>query len=249
MSKIQGNISEVFASIQGEGLHVGTMKLFIRMSGCNLRCKNCDVKEHLTVEDSFTLRPWPGQRLIRLPNPITPEKLFQKINANFPVKDFTAISFTGGEPLYQAEFIKKMVPIFADAEVPVFIETNGTLHREFDLFKDLNVFWSVDLKLSKNWGLNGKLLKKHKLFLGKLDPKYAYIRIILDTDDDPDQIIESISNLDLKNFKMVIQPFSKAPSHVSDWDTSTILEWIKLFRPYFLEVRWIPQVHKLLRIP
>ncbi|MEM7604495.1 MAG: 7-carboxy-7-deazaguanine synthase QueE [Myxococcota bacterium] len=38
-------ISEIFVSIQGEGLLTGTPSVFVRTSGCNLRCRWCDTPE------------------------------------------------------------------------------------------------------------------------------------------------------------------------------------------------------------
>ena len=250
MPKKLGKISEVFASIQGEGLSVGSMQLFIRTYGCNLRCRNCGVQEHLEPEDSFTIRPWPGQRMIRVSNPISAKELFEKVSEAFPLKSFHSIAFTGGEPMYQTDFLMDLLPYFKKDDVPVFIETNGTLHNEFEQLKPFVTFWSVDLKLSGKWGLNTAfIMKKHKKFFENIDHKNCYIRITLDSNDDAELIVNQIKEFDLKKYSLVIQPFTKAPSHVNDWDTNTILEWISLFYPYFSEVRWIPQVHKLLRIP
>ena len=37
-------INEIFYSLQGEGYHTGTPALFIRFSGCNLKCPFCDTQ-------------------------------------------------------------------------------------------------------------------------------------------------------------------------------------------------------------
>ena len=37
-------INEIFYSLQGEGFHTGTPALFIRFSGCNLKCEFCDTQ-------------------------------------------------------------------------------------------------------------------------------------------------------------------------------------------------------------
>ena len=37
-------INEIFYSLQGEGFHTGTPAVFIRFSGCNLRCPFCDTR-------------------------------------------------------------------------------------------------------------------------------------------------------------------------------------------------------------
>lgn len=247
-SRISGNISEIFASIQGEGLHIGTMQLFIRLSGCTYDCKRCELKEFQQTQDSFSIRPWPGLRNLRMSNPVTPEKLVRQLESVYQLEDFFSVSILGGEPLQQCEFLKKLIPIFKKKKVPVFIETSGLMPKEFSSLYDMASLWCVDLKISKAWGFNGKLQKKHEKIISVADPVKTYFRILLDSNDDPETIIKQLEELDLTNFNLVLQPFAYAPSHVNDWDTSTILEWIKLFKPYFGQVRWIPQVHKLLRI-
>lgn len=37
-------INEIFYSLQGEGYHTGTPAIFVRFSGCNLKCDFCDTQ-------------------------------------------------------------------------------------------------------------------------------------------------------------------------------------------------------------
>ncbi|GAB4281137.1 MAG: 7-carboxy-7-deazaguanine synthase QueE [Candidatus Rifleibacteriota bacterium] len=247
-SKIQGNISEIFASIQGEGLYIGTMQLFIRLSGCKFRCKRCELKEFQQDQEFFSIRPFPGLRSLKMINPVTPEALIKKLEKVYNLNDFFCISLLGGEPLQQCLFVERLLKLLKQKNLRTFIETNGLLPDEYIRVKDLADLLCVDLKISKAWGFNGKLEHKHRKIITNSDPTKTYFRILLDSNDDSEAIISQIQSFDMKEFDLVLQPFSYAPSHINDWDTSTILEWIKLFKPYFRRVRWIPQVHKLLRI-
>ena len=73
-------ISEIFPSIQGEGLRQGEPTIFVRFAGCNLRCTFCDTKyawtgrpkinsEGKTPSDARALPPLLGRGL--KPRPAT----------------------------------------------------------------------------------------------------------------------------------------------------------------------------------
>ena len=44
MSATKYRINEIFYSLQGEGYHTGMPAVFVRFSGCNLRCPFCDTE-------------------------------------------------------------------------------------------------------------------------------------------------------------------------------------------------------------
>ena len=48
MRSDRANVSEIFVSFQGEGVHAGRRQLFVRFGGCPLRCRYCDTPESLT---------------------------------------------------------------------------------------------------------------------------------------------------------------------------------------------------------
>jgi organic radical activating enzyme len=98
----------IFATLQGEGLHVGVPSVFVRLGGCNLACNFCDTE----FEDAPTM---PVSDII---------SQVKKLSGNV----IKLVVITGGEP-----FRQNIVP-FCDALLKdgfsVQIETNGTLYRE-----------------------------------------------------------------------------------------------------------------------
>ncbi len=103
-------IAEVFASVQGEGLRQGEPTIFVRFSGCNLRCPFCDTKY-----------AWTGGKE-RTRDEVVAEVL--RLQHDFPA---VWVCLTGGEPLLQD--ISGLVRDFKKGGFKVQAETNGTVDR------------------------------------------------------------------------------------------------------------------------
>lgn len=102
-------ITEIFKSIQGEGSRAGLPCLFVRLTGCNLRCTWCDTAyafyggEKMTVDDVLArVRRLAGDSPARVP----------------------LVEITGGEPLLQKETPELASRLLAEGYT-VMIETSG----------------------------------------------------------------------------------------------------------------------------
>ena len=98
-------LSEFFISIQGESIFSGFPFVFIRLSGCNLRCRYCDTKY-----------AWEDGKEVPL------EKVIDKTKK----AGFKKVLITGGEPLIQKDSLKLMEEL-ASQGFQVLLETNGSL--------------------------------------------------------------------------------------------------------------------------
>lgn len=101
--------SEMFHSIQGEGSLAGTPSVFVRTSGCNLRCWFCDTP-YTSWEPERTRRDW------------------RAIRDEVLAIDCAHVVITGGEPLLQPEIVPLTEALRA-AGRHITIETAGTVFR------------------------------------------------------------------------------------------------------------------------
>ncbi len=114
-------ITEIFHSIQGESLSVGAPTVFIRLTGCPLRCTYCD-----------TAYAFKGGKLINLSEIL-------EVVKNYGAKYVTV---TGGEPLAQPNCIE-LLKLLCDENYIVSLETSGAL----DISKvDPRVIKVMDIK-------------------------------------------------------------------------------------------------------
>jgi len=98
-------INEIFFSIQGEGKWTGLPNIFIRTSGCNLRCLFCDTKY---AYDKGT------------------DKTINEILNEISKFSYKYVCITGGEPLLQKD-IFDLINILIKKNYVVSIETNGSI--------------------------------------------------------------------------------------------------------------------------
>jgi len=98
-------ISEIFYSLQGESNTVGIPTVFIRLTGCPLRCHYCDTSYAFTGGERLTISAIIDQ-----------------------VKHYTTryVTVTGGEPLAQVDSIELMTALIAQG-YDVSLETSGAL--------------------------------------------------------------------------------------------------------------------------
>lgn len=114
-------VHEIYASIQGESTFAGLPCVFVRLSGCNLRCAWCDTTHAF----------YGGQRMSRV------AVLTQALALGAPL-----VELTGGEPLLQPGALPLLVEL-CDAGRTVLVETSG----EADVSRvDPRVHKIMDLK-------------------------------------------------------------------------------------------------------
>ncbi len=99
-------ICEIFYSIQGESTYSGLPCVFVRTSGCNLRCSYCDTK--YAYEEGSEL---------------SVSEVFNKVN----FYNCKLVEITGGEPLLQKDSINNLIELLLDNGYTVLIETNGSI--------------------------------------------------------------------------------------------------------------------------
>jgi 7-carboxy-7-deazaguanine synthase len=98
-------VNEIFYSIQGESSFAGKPCVFIRLTGCNLRCSYCDTKYAYDEGNMMSL---------------------DGILAHVKEYNCPLVEVTGGEPLLQNE-TPLLVNRLLDGEYEVLLETNGTI--------------------------------------------------------------------------------------------------------------------------
>lgn len=183
-------ITEIFHSLQGESRTSGYTTVFIRLTGCPLRCEYCDTAYAFKGGEWFS---------------------FDEILTEVKKYKVKYITVTGGEPLAQTRCIN-LLQLLCDEGYEVSLETSGAL----DISKvDPRVSRVMDLKTpaskeeSKNLYSNIELLTSHD-----------QLKFVICDRNDYDWVVDKIKEYNLLNRCEVIFSTSHQqlkPQKLADW--------------------------------
>lgn len=185
-------VNEIFYSVQGESTFAGLPCVFVRLTGCNLRCNYCDTR--YAYEE--------GQEMSR-----------QEIVAAVASYGCQLVEITGGEPLLQQE-TPGLIKELADLNYRVLLETNGS----FDIATlDERCIKIVDIKCPSSGEVEQNNLSNLEILTEKDELKF----VIADYNDYifARNLIESLPPERLRQEKILFSAvFSKlAPAQLAEW--------------------------------
>lgn len=235
-NKARARVSEIFTSIEGEGIFVGKKTLFIRLSGCHLKCRWCDTKYALPL-DSGT-----DYQIDEIKDLIIKE-----------LQPFTyKVNFTGGEPLLQteavielADFIKKHTNLKTYMESSCFdSELFSKVLPYIDICKV--EFKTDDSKVVEDEEYDNLISNEIKcLELAVESNNGTYIKIVVTNSTNLESFKNLVYNISKKIKPSDILGFIIQPSFGIDQPTvNKLLDTYDIVQPMFPEVRIISQLHK-----
>lgn len=190
-------ISEIYRSVQGEGTLTGTPSIFVRTSGCNLRCDFCDTP----------FASWEPEG----PVLSVEEIMLQVLEIASADAGLKHVVLTGGEPMLPVEMVELCEKLKRHA-FHITIETAGTVDRE--LACDL---MSVSPKMSNStpdisragqWAEKHEQTRRRPEVVAALIGRSDYqVKFVVKTPDDLPEILEFLKDVPaIENEKVLLMP-------------------------------------------
>jgi len=181
-------IAEIFYSLQGEGGLVGVPSVFVRTSGCNLRCVWCDTP--------YTSWQPEGDEL-------SIDEILARVEAHTPARH---VVLTGGEPMI-APHVLELTEGFRARGLHITIETAGTVFHPVTC--DL---MSISPKLAHStpegkWAATHERLRIQPDILGLLMRSYQHqLKFVVADPKDMDEIRSLLDQLAADRSKVILMP-------------------------------------------
>ena len=142
-------VNEIFKSLQGESSYMGLPCVFVRLTGCNLRCSWCDTQYAYDKGAEYT-----NEELIAI---------IEKFNVKL-------VEFTGGEPLLQKDELIPIMKHLLSKDYTILLETNGSISLKGIPDKVIKI---VDVKLDSSGEKDSFLADNFSLIEKKDEIKFV----------------------------------------------------------------------------
>lgn len=204
-------LNELFCSLQGEGRLAGVPSIFIRTSGCNLRCWFCD-SYHTSWEPRGA---W-----------LSIEEVLDQVESF----DAEHVVLTGGEPLIHDESVL-LLDELDDLGYHTTVETNGTIHCEaaIDLASISPKLSSSTPTAQKDPQGNGEWEERHEkrridmnALTRLLDQYESQLKFVVTGREDMDEIVELVertrnqTSTTLRDTDVILMPEGTTRSELDD---------------------------------
>ena len=237
------NIIEIFSSIQGEGKYVGCRQVFVRLEGCNLDCTYCDTENEIGRHPTCMVEARAGtHELIPYENPLSVEQVTEIVTRFTGDVPHHSLSITGGEPLLHVPFIKELG---AHIDLPLFLETNGTLDRALAECIDCISHISMDLKLPDV--LSAPVWDAHAHFLEIARTKDVYVKVVVAAEthaEDVEHAAHLVADIAPATL-LILQPVTPYGGCTAP-TPARLLELQRIALRHLPDVRIIPQTHRMM---
>jgi organic radical activating enzyme len=231
---------EIFTSVEGEGILFGTKTLFVRLAGCPFTCFYCDTKESLPLDSGKEYSIEEGCKLI---------------DANLKEQTFK-VNFTGGDPLIQHRAVAELAKYIQSKKIPTYLESSCFDSERFNHVLPFIDIVKIEFKTKDSDFVDSKHYERlienaiQCLASSVSAKKITYIKIVVSSKtklDDfrflVDKIFNTISKEEINGF--VIQP----TFGVAEPSLELLLELYDIVYPYYIDVKVVPQLHKLIGAP
>jgi len=233
MQMVKAEVSDIFSSVQGEGIFVGAKQIFVRFRQCNLACSFCD-------------EPWQKEAKSYSTLELMTEVKYLDLNKG----PHHSLSLTGGEPLMYTDFLKVFLKLSRKNGLKSYLETNGTMPESLAEIVDLVDIIAMDFKLPSSTGLR-PYWDEHFEFLKIAAKKNVFVKVVVTsrtTKEDIEQSVAIVKQLK-KDIPLILQPASPLELKEKPVESSRLLEFLDIGVQNEIQgMRVIPQVHKMLGV-
>jgi len=185
-------VSEIFLSVQGEGIYVGTPSVFLRTYYCNLTCAWCDTK-YTWLNQSNAQAGIHFQQM-------SVKEVLEKI-VNYSCRHLVV---TGGEPLLHQRLLSSLLSDLKQLAYFVEVETNGTVAPSAEMMALVDCF-NVSPKIGNS--LVQKNIRIRQTALGAfVKSGKAWFKFVICEPNDVIEVEELISAYNIPRERVLLMP-------------------------------------------